>query len=1183
MIVGHAAGDEIFGAERSLLDLLAAIDHRKYEMSCILPQKNDRYLRAVAKHTRSIEVFPFHWWNRERPFDYEAVSRFEAIFRRERAALVHVNTITLMDPLLAAGRLGIPSIIHVRELISDDDHLSAGFGYKPQEIVRKVRTASDFIIANSHATYRLFQRDGRSFQLYNSVDLDRFDLTNELQPGRLKIGIISSNLPIKGIHDFVRLAVQARRARPELEFYVIGPRNEHVESLKRLVRREGFPPNLHFLGYFNDSVEAMEQVNVVLCLSLVAESFGRTVAEAMAARRPIIAYERGAVPELIRHAKDGFFIPYPDFAKALDYLGLLADQPAKVLEMGANGRERAEKLFSPELFKQNLNGIYQQIFDAWEARDSILARPAAQKFSAIENTNPAIKAPNVDYSSREGSYAVAGGPRLHEYRQSKRPIDRISLETENRILRRRLAIVSGSWGWQLLSMYRRWLRRRVWHSPVGRRYYEPLAQWLLCRLVGTSKPLDVFHAEDTDIHWQTINHSILEKALAGEEIIVECDLPLAKSGRKARGITKVSGWVAAKSGVAEVLASIDGGSVPVNCGRHTPDIGMHLPDYLGSSDAGFRIRFDCSEYSPGTHILKIEVRSDNGSTTSLIRPFEVDRRSPYSAWIEQNEPVKEGIWTGTRALEKLAYRPKISIVMAVGKVQSQFLQTCIESVLRQIYPHWELCVAARHSRNGQVDEFLQQFARQDKRIRIVAATSNSGESVATNAALSKCSGEFVAFLEPHDEIAPFALFEISAVLNNDKAIDVVYSDEDRISSDGERHEPFFKPEYSPDLLRSCNYIGGLLVARRALLETLGGPRKAFESAQNYDLILRLTEKTSNIARVSKILYHRRNVPEAVLGKTAVSEASQVGKRALEEHLKRTGISGSVDEMKPGTYRVRYRIDNEPEVAIVIPTGGQVARLRAVVDSVLNSTDYGRFRIVVADNSTDSSVESYVSSLESNGRVSRTDFRGLPFNFSAMCNSAARALDAPLYLFLNDDVEVITSNWLESLVEHGVRPGVGAVGARLRFPDNTLQHAGVVMGVQGVAGHAFRGLTAGGNSHFDFSALTRNYSAVTGACLLTRADVFWKLEGFDEVHLQISFQDIDFCLRAREKGYRIVYTPYAELRHYESVSRQAAGLLDHPLEANYMRQRWSSWIENDPYYNPNLTREHENFEIRLDEL
>ena len=189
----------------------------------------------------------------------------------------------------------------------------------------------------------------------------------------------------------------------------------------------------------------------------------------------------------------------------------------------------------------------------------------------------------------------------------------------------------------------------------------------------------------------------------------------------------------------------------------------------------------------------------------------------------------------------------------------------------------------------------------------------------------------------------------------------------------------------------------------------------------------------------------------------------------------------------------------------------------------------------------------------------------------------------LYLFLNDDVEVITSDWLESLVEHGVRPEVGAVGARLRFPDNTLQHAGVVMGVQGLAGHAFRGLTASGNSHFDFSALTRNCSAVTGACLLTRRDVFWELEGFDEVNLQISYQDIDYCLRACEKGYKIVYTPYAELRHYESVSRQEGGFFDHPLESNYMRQRWSSWIENDPYYNPNLTREHENFEIRLDEL
>jgi len=791
---------------------------------------------------------------------------------------------------------------------------------------------------------------------------------------------------------------------------------------------------------------------------------------------------------------------------------------------------------------------------------------------------------SVDYSSKDGFSAAAVGSRIHDYRQAERPIDSTRLETANRILRKRLDLITASWAWQVICRYRRWLRRCVWIKPVLRRYYEPLAQWLLRRLSGVAAPSGVRQGDmDTGIDSGTFNESIIQETLTGEEIIIVFDFPSMNSRPTVWGTTEVSGWAVARSGVTQLRASIDDQSpLAVDWGLLRLDVGMHLPDYAHSSHAGFRFRFDSSTYSAGAHNLKIEVRSKDGRSRSLIRPFEVNSRSPYCAWIEQNEDLERGAWARTPAFEKLAYRPKISLVMSRGNLPARWLQSCIESVLHQTYPHWELCVAAARSQNGQVDELLRRFAKKDKRIRIVAVASHLRESTATNSALDKSSGDFVTFLGPDDEIAPFALFEISAALNRDKAIDIVYSDEDRICADGKRHDPFFKPEYSPDLLRSCNYIGGLLVVRRALLETLGGLRKGFEGARHYDLILRLTEKTSKIARVPEILYHRRNLQKSLQHeRDGNSAASRAGKVALEEHFKRTRTIATVDEMKPCTYRIRYRVENYPEVAIVIPTGGSVALLRAAVDSVLHSTDYESFRIVVADNSTGAAVESYVSSLESNGRASRLDFRGLPFNFSALCNDAARTLDAPLYLFLNDDVEVITSNWLGSLVEHGVRPPVGAVGARLYFPDNTLQHAGVVMGLYGLAGHAFRGLTAGNGSHFDLSALTRNCSAVTGACLMTRREVFWELGGFDEVRLQISFQDVDFCLRACEKGYRIVYTPYAKLRHYESISRQGAGLLDHPLETNYMRERWSHWIEDDPYYNPNLTRQHENFEIQLD--
>jgi glycosyltransferase involved in cell wall biosynthesis len=368
VFVGHQAGDHVFGAERSLLELLAAVDRRTYDLSCVLPSGNDEYLRAIGQHTSDITVFPYQWWSNARPFDYEAVGRFEEVFRRTRADLVHVNTITLLDPLLAAKRLDVPSIVHARELVSRDEELAAHFGGDPSAVVRMIRGASDFIIANSDTTHRLYRKEGRSFRLYNSVALDRFDIPNDPEPGKLKIGIVSSNQLKKGIVHFVNLATLAARSRPDLEFVVIGPRTEHIDRLERRARSEDVPVGLRFSGYIADPVDAIRQVNVLVSFSLVAESFGRTIAEAMAARRPVIAYDWGAAPELVRHGTDGFLIPYLDFAKALKHLGVLADHPNRLSEMGRNGRERAKQLFSPAVFASQLNRIYRQVLDMWQAQ-----------------------------------------------------------------------------------------------------------------------------------------------------------------------------------------------------------------------------------------------------------------------------------------------------------------------------------------------------------------------------------------------------------------------------------------------------------------------------------------------------------------------------------------------------------------------------------------------------------------------------------------------------------------------------------------------------------------------------------------------------------------------------------------------------------------------------------------------
>lgn len=369
MLVGHALGDYVFGAERSLLDILAAIDPQTFDVFCVFPSdSNAAYLRTVERYANDITVFPYQSWTRTRPFDQESITQFEETFRSRAIDLLHVNTITLMDPLIAARCLGIPSIVHAREIVSDDTDLARLFDDEPQTIIMKVKSACDFIIANSDLTHRLYSNADRSFRLYNSVDVDRFDLPNSLHPGKLKIGIISSNLAKKGIEQFVELAVMASHSRPELEFFLIGPHNDLTNVLEESIREKVPAVNLNFSGYIADTIEAISLVNVVISLSTVPESFGRTIAEAMAARRPVIAYALGAVPELVRHGIEGFVIPPVHLAAVLEHLGRLADDPVLVAEMGNKGRQRALKLFSPRQFASQLNAIYKQILDLWKVQ-----------------------------------------------------------------------------------------------------------------------------------------------------------------------------------------------------------------------------------------------------------------------------------------------------------------------------------------------------------------------------------------------------------------------------------------------------------------------------------------------------------------------------------------------------------------------------------------------------------------------------------------------------------------------------------------------------------------------------------------------------------------------------------------------------------------------------------------------
>jgi GT2 family glycosyltransferase len=376
-----------------------------------------------------------------------------------------------------------------------------------------------------------------------------------------------------------------------------------------------------------------------------------------------------------------------------------------------------------------------------------------------------------------------------------------------------------------------------------------------------------------------------------------------------------------------------------------------------------------------------------------------------------------------------------------------------------------------------------------------------------------------------------------------------------------------------------NYIAHCLVCRRELLDAVCGLRLGFDGSQDYDLILRISERTEKIRRVPKVLYHWRMHPQsAALRGDAKPASSDAGRRAINDHLLRSGVTGEALETEFNQYLIRYKISGKPEIAIVIPAGGS-EKLRTALGTVLQDSTYPNYRVVVVDNSPGGNVKEWVKDFQG-GRhdVERLDCRGVPFNFSLLCNRGAAQTTSPYLLFLNDDTSVISPDWMEAMLEHAQRPQVGAVGCMLLFPNGAIQHAGVVLGMIGVAGHPFRALDERkGPYYFGLSHLIRNCAAVTGACLLTRRQVFDEVGRFDETNLPTCFQDVDLCLKMGERGYRIVYTPHARLYHHESVTKtKVAGL----PEVAFMHSRWQSKIDDDPYYNPNLSRKSDCYDLDI---
>lgn len=586
--------------------------------------------------------------------------------------------------------------------------------------------------------------------------------------------------------------------------------------------------------------------------------------------------------------------------------------------------------------------------------------------------------------------------------------------------------------------------------------------------------------------------------------------------------------------------------------------------------------------------FKYMAKNGISHTIQRAKIEKLRNQASYPNWLARNEVLD--IEAMTQEITTFHYQPKISIAMPVYNVEEKWLRLCIDSILNQVYTNWELCMADDASTDPNVKKILTEYQQLDERIRVVFREQNGHISEATNSALAIATGEFIALLDNDDELAINAFYEVVKVLNENPDLDLIYSDEDKIDMDGNRSDPAFKPDWSPDLLLGTNYISHLGVYRRSILEEIGGFRKGYEGSQDYDLVLRFTEKTTKerIKHIPKVLYYWRMLPTS----TAVDQGSkgyafEAGLRAVQDALVRRGINGHATHgAANGLYDVYYDIESEKLVSIIIPTKNGYKDVQRCVSSIIEKTTYQNYEIIMADNgSTDPKMHELYAEFEQQlpGRffVKSID---IPFNFSTINNRAAKKAHGEYLLFLNNDTEVITENWLTLMVSFAQQERIGCVGAKLLYPNNTVQHAGVILGLGGVAGHGHYGYPHGDLGYFGRLAINVNYSAVTAACLLMKKADFDAVGGFEEA-FTVAFNDVDLCLKVQALGRDNVWLHEAELYHFESQTRgyddKGKKKKRFEQEKVMMEEKWGPLIENDPFYNPNLTRDIPNFSLRID--
>ncbi|MFO0935207.1 MAG: glycosyltransferase family 2 protein [Gemmataceae bacterium] len=563
-------------------------------------------------------------------------------------------------------------------------------------------------------------------------------------------------------------------------------------------------------------------------------------------------------------------------------------------------------------------------------------------------------------------------------------------------------------------------------------------------------------------------------------------------------------------------------------------------------------------------------KAKDGPPPEARYELEMIPQDEYVRWMQKNEPTSQELQL--QGQHRFAKNLVVSLIVPVFNPPAAFLAAMIESVKAQTYGGWELCLADA-STAAHVRPILED-AKADPRIRVKFLDQNLGIAGNSNAALSLATGELIGFLDHDDTLAPQALFEIVSTALRDPQADVIYSDEDKLDRNGQRVEPLFKPDWSPETLRSRNYLCHLTVIRKAILDDIGGFRDGFDGAQDYDLFFRATEAARKIVHIPHVLYHwRAHDGSTAANHAAKSYAFDAGKKAIEDHLDRCRVEGTVRETAVrGTYHVNYKLRTQPKVSVIIPNKDHPEMLVRCVDSVLKSS-YTNVEILIVENgSTRPETHAYYRELEAR-QAARVISWEKPFNYASVNNFAAAQATGDLFLFLNNDIESIESNWLDAMVRQAVQPGVGAVGAKLLYPDDTIQHAGIVIGMGGVAGHRYVNFPRHAGGYHQRLRFTQNMSACTAACLLVPRYAFEKVGGFDEGFV-LAFNDVDFCLQLLGAGYRVVWTPDAELYHLESKTRGAEDTVEKQRrfkrEYDLFLAKWAAFLQSgDPYDSPHF--------------